>query len=106
MSMHQRPETRIAIVGDYDPEREYHRATSEALDHAAAALGISLVGDWIPTDSLNPENASVKLSRYDAVFLAPGAPYRSSEGAFASIEFARSAAARLAREQGWPFFAT
>lgn len=91
-------QTRIAIVGDYDPEREYHKATNDALEHAGKALGLSVLGDWLPTDSLNPENVAARLSRYDAVFLAPGAPYKSSDGAFAAIRFAR--------EQGRPFFGT
>jgi CTP synthase (UTP-ammonia lyase) len=93
-----KPQARIAVVGDYDPEREYHKATNDALEHAGHALGVSVLGDWIPTDSLDADNAPVRLNRYDAVFLAPGAPYRSGDGAFAAIRFAR--------EQGWPFFGT
>ena len=40
----------IAIVGDHDPSAETHRATDASLDHAAAALGVDLVGvDLLPT---------------------------------------------------------
>jgi CTP synthase (UTP-ammonia lyase) len=91
-------QTTIAIVGDHDPERESHRATDEALQHAAAALGLAVSSDWIPTGALEGDAGGAALERYDAVFLGPGAPYRSTEGAFA--------ASRFAREQGGPFFGT
>ncbi len=91
-------QVRIAIVGDFKPQVDYHRATNESLEHAAHYLGLTAVGDWIPSDSLQPGTVGTKLERYDAVFLAPGAPYRSQEGALAAIRFAR--------EQGWPFFGT
>jgi CTP synthase (UTP-ammonia lyase) len=90
--------TTIAIVGDYDPDKESHRATDEAMQHAAHALGLVVTGDWIPTEALEVEGRTAVLEGYDAVFLGPGAPYRSTEGAFAAIRFAR--------EQGWPFFGT
>jgi CTP synthase (UTP-ammonia lyase) len=89
---------KIAIVGDFNPEADYHRATNESLEHAARVLGITVVGDWIPTDGVPADAYPGRLERYDAVFLAPGAPYRSKAGAFAAIRFAR--------EQGWPFFGT
>ncbi len=93
-----RSHVRIAIVGDFRPEAEYHRATNESLEHAARHLGVAVTGDWIPTDSIQPGAWPSRLERYDAVFLAPGAPYRGAEGAFAAIGFAR--------ERGWPFFGT
>ncbi len=92
-------ETRIAIVGDYDPTRETHRATDAALRHAADSLGLGVTADWIPTEALEPSAAAMRLlERYHAVFLGPGAPYGSQEGAFAAVRFAR--------EQGRPFFGT
>jgi CTP synthase (UTP-ammonia lyase) len=91
-------QTKIAIVGDFDPQREHHQMTNESLEHAGNALGVMVTGDWIPTDSLHAGVHPAKLERYDAVFLAPGSPYRSMDGAFAAVRFAR--------EQGWPFFAT
>jgi CTP synthase (UTP-ammonia lyase) len=91
-------QVKIAIVGDHRPGVEYHQATNDSLEHAGAQLGLMVVGDWIPTDSLRPDARPVRLEQYDAVFLAPGAPYVSQGGAFAAIRFAR--------EQGWPFFGT
>jgi CTP synthase (UTP-ammonia lyase) len=90
-------DTKIAVVGDYDPAKESHPATGESLKHAAAALGLALVTDWIPTQELAGADTD-RLRDYSAVFLGPGAPYRSKNGALAAIRFAR--------EQGWPFFGT
>jgi CTP synthase (UTP-ammonia lyase) len=88
----------LAIVADRDPEKESHRATDAALQHAAAALGVSLTAEWIATEAVEPGSAAGLLAPYDAVLLGPGAPYRSGDGAFAAVRFAR--------EQGWPFFST
>jgi CTP synthase (UTP-ammonia lyase) len=89
---------RIGIVGDYDPARETHTATDAALEHAAAALGMTVAAEWIPTDELQTETSVLQLKYYHAVFLGPGAPYRSQDGAIAAVRFAR--------ELGWPFFGT
>jgi CTP synthase (UTP-ammonia lyase) len=89
---------RIAVVGDFDPERPYHRATTESLHHAADALGVALAVEWVPTPVPSTEEGRTRLAGYAGVFLAPGAPYRSTDGALAAIRFAR--------EQGWPFFGT
>jgi CTP synthase (UTP-ammonia lyase) len=89
---------RIGIVGDYDPARETHTATDAALQHAAAALGTSVASEWIPTEELQTETSVLQLKYYHAVFLGPGAPYHSEDGAIAAVRFAR--------ELGWPFFGT
>jgi CTP synthase (UTP-ammonia lyase) len=89
---------RIAIVGDHDPARETHAATDAALQHAAAVLGVKVAADWIPTDECQTETSVLQLKYYHAVFLGPGSPYRSQDGALAAVRFAR--------EQGWPFFGT
>jgi CTP synthase (UTP-ammonia lyase) len=92
------PEMMIAIVGDHDRTKDYHRATGGALQHAGAALNLPVRAEWIPTDTLDGDGAITRLEAYDGVFLAPGAPYRSQDGALAAVRFAR--------EKGWPFFAT
>jgi CTP synthase (UTP-ammonia lyase) len=93
------PETSIAIVGDYDPAKDYHVATTAALRHAADAKGVALRAEWIATEDLEGRGvAALVLAHCDAVFLGPGAPYRSGDGACAAVRFAR--------EQGRPFFGT
>ncbi len=88
----------IAVVGDYNPGFHSHPATTEAIHRAAQALRIEAEVQWVPTDSITPANVAGQLSAFDAVWAAPGSPYRSMEGAFAAIRFAR--------EQNWPFTGT
>jgi CTP synthase (UTP-ammonia lyase) len=92
-----KPHVRIAISSDFNPDNAGHRAANEALQHSADALGIDIVGDWLPTASTASEAGVAGLERYDAVFSAGGS-YASKPGAIAAIRFAR--------EQGWPFFGT
>lgn len=91
-------EIRIAIIGDFEFDRSSHKATNEALRHAADALLLSVGADWVPTQTLETEVGRIKLEEYHAVFCAPGGPYRSMTGALEAIRFAR--------ERGWPFFGT
>ncbi len=91
-------EIRVAIIGDYNPHIHYHIATDEALVHAAAALSISLTSCWISTQSLEKETVGKTLKPFDALWCAPGSPYKSMDGALQAIRFAR--------EQGWPFMGT
>ncbi|HEY2838241.1 MAG TPA: hypothetical protein VGJ26_03785 [Pirellulales bacterium] len=78
----------IGIVGDFSADFAPHVATSAALEHAAAALGISIDSRWIATDSICdlPES---ELARFDGWMIAPGSPYESMEGALRVIRFAR-----------------
>jgi CTP synthase (UTP-ammonia lyase) len=87
----------VGIVGDYDPSRSSHRATENALDHASRALAISLKVEWVSTVSLE-KGAADALNKHDALWCAPGSPYKNFCGALQAIRFAR--------EQGRPFIGT
>jgi CTP synthase (UTP-ammonia lyase) len=87
----------IAIVGDHDPSSITHRATSDSLDHAAAALGLDLTHRWVATSDLSG-GARYVLAGDSGVWIAPGSPYASMDGALAAI--------RLAREEGVPLIGT
>ena len=89
---------RIGIIGDLDPSRPSHRATNEALAHAAGALSVTLEICCLPTPSLEQESGQSTLRQYDALWCAPGSPYKSMAGALRAIRFAR--------ERGWPFLGT
>lgn len=78
----------VGVVGDYDPANPTHAATEEALEHAGAPLGISIVTEWLPTDALEGR-ASEMLQGFDSVFCSPGSPYRSPDGALEAIRFVR-----------------
>jgi CTP synthase (UTP-ammonia lyase) len=88
---------RIAVTSDFSPDNPGHRATNDALQHSAIALGLDVAGDWIPTESTTSETGTARLRSYHGVFSAGGA-YASKPGALNAIRFAR--------EQGWPFFGT
>jgi len=77
---------RIAIVGDYQPENVTHTATDAAIQHTAQRLGIDVRAEWIPTESVGDPAAA--LADFRALWIAPGSPYRSLDGALAAIEYA------------------
>lgn len=89
---------RIGIIGDYDPDRLSHTATEEALAHAARSLSLRLAITWLPTPTLDQPEGVAALRSFDALWCAPGSPYRSTDGALAAIRFAR--------EEDWPLIGT
>lgn len=88
----------IGIAGDFNPELRSHRATNDALRHAADALEITVSANWLPTESLAGPEGGGRLESQDAILAAPGSPYRSFDGMLAAIEFAR--------RSGVPFLGT
>src|SRR5579862_1758175 len=86
----------VGILGDFHSQMRSHRATNDALRHAADALRWNVSANWLPTTSLaKPEEV---LAGQDAIFAAPGSPYRDHAGMLAGIRFAR--------EFGIPFLGT
>ena len=93
------PRLKVGIIGDYDPQTySSHIATNESLSHAGRALSVSVESSWLSTPSLTNQSREETLRQFDALWCAPGSPYKSMEGALLAIQFAR--------ENGWPFFAT
>lgn len=87
---------RIAVVGDYQPNHETHPATTAAIGHAAAELGVDVEIEWLATDTL--PGAAGRLLGYHGLLIAPGSPYRSLDGALEAIA--------VARERGLPLLGT
>jgi CTP synthase (UTP-ammonia lyase) len=85
---------RLVIVGDHDPAMYTHRAIDDALGHVRELREHALEWSWVATSSLASDPAA-HLSAIDAVWLAPGSPYASVDGALAAV--------RIARENGLPF---
>ena len=83
---------RIALVGDFNEQQKAHQAIPRVL---AAAPEASVEGVWVPTDSIGNGNS---LSEFDGIWIVPGMPYRSAEGALRAI--------RRARESRTPFLGT
>lgn len=88
---------RVGVVGDVDPSFRPHTATNEALEHAASAEGVRVDVEWLPTLPLE-DHAAETVRPFDALWCAPGSPYRSLTGALQAVRFAR--------ERGWPFIGT
>jgi len=82
----------VSLLIDYPPDAPYHRATIEALDHAAGALGAPLDLTVCRTDS------GFALDGADGVIIGPGSPYRDETAVWAAIG--------TARERGIPLVGT
>lgn len=91
-------EIRVGVIGDFNPSSESHRATNDALKHAADLLPATIRIEWVATLELEHAPVDTALRRFHALWCAPGSPYKSMTGALEGIRFAR--------ESGWPFFGT
>lgn len=87
---------RLALIGDYDAKKTAHVAIPRALEHARQAMGENLDWEWIGTERIiNPADT---LAGFSGVWVTPGSPYVSMDGALAAI--------RHAREKDLPFLGT
>ena len=85
----------IALVGDRSPAVRAHSRIAVILDALREQEQIDLDAYWIPTpDATDP----AALRGYAGIWLVPGSPYRSEEGAIV--------AARTARTERIPFLGT
>ena len=90
--------TTIAIIGDYKAGNPSHVATSDAVGHCSAALGLPVAHRWVITEDLNGPDGSRLLTGFKGFLIAPGSPYKSMDGALLGI--------RIAREWGIPLLGT
>jgi CTP synthase (UTP-ammonia lyase) len=88
----------IGILGDYDPNSPTLPAIQKSIQHAAEKLKLSAEGNWLATDTLLGSDVEAKLKSVDALWAAPGSPYKSFNGMLRGIEFAR--------KNDWPFLGT
>ena len=70
--------TRIAVVGDYQPNNDTHTSIERAIG------GNDVQVEWVPTTDTSD------LSWAEGVWMASGSPYRSFEGALDAIRWART----------------
>lgn len=88
------PTATLALVGDRSPSVRAHARIPLVVETLRAREGLVLDPYWIPTDAA----AGAALERFDGIWVVPGSPYRSAEGAIG--------AARVALERGIPFLGT
>jgi CTP synthase (UTP-ammonia lyase) len=79
---------RVAIVGERNDAFPPHRAVELSLAEASAALSLNLDARWVATDAIE-RNGTDPLRQMHAIWVSPGSPYRSLEGALLAIRFAR-----------------
>ena len=79
---------KTGIIGDRDITRDSHRATEEAIGHAAGKLSVEIEITWLPTPSFLAEEGLAKLADFHCIWGAPG-DAESREGAIAGIERTR-----------------
>ncbi|WP_238009857.1 hypothetical protein KZZ52_15005 [Dactylosporangium sp. AC04546] len=78
---------KVVVIGDFDASFVPHTATDAAIEHSAAALGLNVEVVWRATEPLETDLDDVQEA--DALWCAPGSPYRSLTGAVAALRFAR-----------------
>jgi CTP synthase (UTP-ammonia lyase) len=90
-------EVSVGIIGEFNGKLNAHKATNQAIQHAANRLSIKVNTVWLPTPSFLTEEGRQRLEQFDAVWAPPGS-YQSSDGAIKGIQ--------MAREMDKPFIGT
>src|SRR3954454_7226960 len=86
------PTATIALVGDRSPSVRAHARIPQIVEALRTRDDLVLDPYWIPSDEAGD------LEGFDAIWVVPGSPYRSAEGAIGAV--------RTARERGIPFLGT
>lgn len=79
---------RLAIVGEYNPTFPPHPAVNANIAQVSRARAIDIRAEWVATDEIARDGA-VRLAHYDAIWISPGSPYKSLDGALIAIRHAR-----------------
>ncbi|MDB5345840.1 MAG: synthase [Schlesneria sp.] len=88
------PTPKLILLGEYDPTRSLHAATSAAIEHSCSLKSIAIDYRWVSTVDIE----STDLRNIDGLWVAPGSPYKNLEATLQAI--------RIAREQGIPCLGT
>jgi CTP synthase (UTP-ammonia lyase) len=93
------PRLSIGVIGEFNPEFPPHPATNSAIEYSASSLGIEVEVRWLDTASLEDWGAA-ELAAFDALWCAPGSPYRSLDGAVRVISSVAKRACRFSAPAG------
>ena len=80
---------RIAIIGDFNPSNQSHLATNDCIDQCSASLGVQIDHYWVGTEEVTRARGPSRLQEFSGLWIGPGSPYRSMEGALLAIRIAR-----------------
>ena len=89
-------EVKIGLVGKYVELPDAYKSIIEAFIHAGAKNECKVRLEFIPSESIYPENVKEKLSHLQGVLVAPGFGSRGIEGKIDAIKYVR--------ENNIPFF--
>jgi CTP synthase (UTP-ammonia lyase) len=78
---------RVALVGDRSPQVRAHQRIPALLDALREHEGLVLDAYWVATDDAERDDGS--LAGFDGIWVLPGSPYRSMEGALTAVRCAR-----------------
>lgn len=78
---------RIAIIGDFTANKHTHLALNEAVAHCRQHLDFPVETTWVATDNI-PDSASIP-NYTDALWIAPGSPYKNDDAVYSLIQWAR-----------------
>ncbi len=89
-------DVRIGLVGKYVELPDAYKSISEAFIHAGARNECKVRVEYIPSESIYPDNVQEKLGHLQGVLVAPGFGSRGIEGKIEAIKYVR--------EKEIPFF--
>jgi CTP synthase (UTP-ammonia lyase) len=81
----EHPLTKIALLGEFNPDFPPHPATNVAILHSCKHLGAEVQGAWLSTEHARVET----LKDLAGIWVAPGSPYKNLNNTLAAIHYAR-----------------
>jgi CTP synthase (UTP-ammonia lyase) len=78
--------SRIGVIGDFQAGNPTHEAIATSISHVPGGDAVEV--EWVPTDSAEVRS-DVLCAEFDALWIAPGSPYRDLDGALGAITSAR-----------------
>ncbi|MGF1925300.1 MAG: CTP synthase [Bacteroidia bacterium] len=82
-------DVRIGLVGKYVELPDAYKSITEAFIHAGARNECKVRVEYIPSESIYPDNVAEKLSHLQGVLVAPGFGSRGIEGKIEAIKYVR-----------------
>jgi CTP synthase (UTP-ammonia lyase) len=82
-------ETRIALVGDFNPNVLAHRAIDRCFELARQSHSESISPEWISTDRIVLGDEAA-LQGFRGIWCTPASPYRNTQAALWAIQYART----------------
>jgi len=82
-------EVRVGLVGKYVELPDAYKSITEAFIHAGARNECKVRVEFIPSESIYPDNVKEKLAHLDGVLVAPGFGSRGIEGKIEAIKYVR-----------------